>query len=73
MTEFEYQWVTEKLVQIANRMCSGRLLSVFEGGYSTNAGPISPLAQSVTYHVRALMTRSSFNITDNVEFYSKEY
>ena len=55
ITEFEYQWVTEKLVLLANKFCKGRIVSVFEGGYSTNAGPISPLAQSVAFHVRALM------------------
>ena len=28
---------------------------MLEGGYSTKSGPISPLAQSVTHHVRALL------------------
>jgi len=28
---------------------------VLEGGYSTKSGPISPLAQSVAHHVRALL------------------
>jgi len=28
---------------------------VLEGGYNTNLGSLSPLAQSVTFHVRALI------------------
>lgn len=55
ITEFEYQWATEQLVQVANEYCEGRIISVLEGGYSTKSGPISPLAQSVTHHVRALV------------------
>ena len=47
ITEFDYYWLTEQLVRIANRYSQGRILSVLEGGYNTNAGPISPLAQSV--------------------------
>ena len=56
ITEFDYQWVTENLVRIANQCCSGRIVSVLEGGYNTNAGPLSPLGQSIQYHVRALLT-----------------
>lgn len=55
ITEFEYQWATEQLVQVANQYCEGRIISVLEGGYSTRSGPLSPLAQSVTHHVRALV------------------
>ena len=55
ITEFEYQWVTEQLIKVANEFCEGRIVSVLEGGYSTKSGPISPLAQSVAYHVRALI------------------
>jgi len=55
ITEFEYQWATEQLAQVANKFCEGRIISVLEGGYSTKSGPISPLAQSVTHHVRALV------------------
>ena len=44
ITEFDYQWLTVELTKIANRFCQGRLVSVLEGGYNTNLGPISPLA-----------------------------
>jgi len=44
VTEFEYQWVTENLQKIANQFCEGRMVSVLEGGYNTNLGPISPFA-----------------------------
>jgi acetoin utilization deacetylase AcuC-like enzyme len=55
VTEFDFQWLTENLQSIANRYCGGRLISVLEGGYNTNLGSLSPLAQSVTFHVRALI------------------
>ena len=44
MNEFDYQWLTENLQKIANKCSKGRLVSVLEGGYNTNIGPISPLA-----------------------------
>lgn len=47
ITEFDYKWLTENLVKIANECCEGRLVSVLEGGYNTRAGPVSPLAQSI--------------------------
>ena len=55
VTEFDYKWVTEQLVKVANKFCDGRIVSILEGGYSTKSGPISPLAQSVQAHVRALL------------------
>lgn len=54
VTEFDYKWVTEQLTKVANTHCNGRIVSILEGGYSTKSGPISPLAQSVSSHVRAL-------------------
>ena len=47
ITEFDYHWVTQNLVAIANTYSEGRLVSVLEGGYNTTAGPLSPLAQSI--------------------------
>lgn len=55
VTEFEYEWVTKQLQGVANRFCEGRLVSVLEGGYCSRAGPLSPLAQSVVHHVRAMV------------------
>jgi hypothetical protein len=54
ITEEDYYWVTERLVAIANTHCKGRIVSVLEGGYNTKGGWLSPLAQSVASHVRAL-------------------
>ncbi len=44
ITEFDFEWVTLNLAKLANSLCEGRLVSVLEGGYNTNLGPISPLA-----------------------------
>jgi acetoin utilization deacetylase AcuC-like enzyme len=64
INEFDYQWLTENLQKIANKCAQGRLVSVLEGGYNTNIGPISPLAQSVQYHVRAMLHTKTSNIED---------
>lgn len=45
----DYQWITERLVQIAESCCAGRVVSSLEGGYDLGA-----LAASVTAHVEAL-------------------
>ena len=47
--------MTENLQKIANQFAKGRLISCMEGGYGVKMGPISPLAQSVSAHVRALV------------------
>ena len=54
ISEDDYYWVTEQLVAIANICSKGRIVSVLEGGYNTKAGWLSPLAQCVASHVRAL-------------------
>lgn len=46
----DFGWITEALLDIADRHCSGRLVSVLEGGYDLEA-----LALSVAAHVRVLM------------------
>jgi acetoin utilization deacetylase AcuC-like enzyme len=46
----DYTWITERLLEIADRHCGGRMVSVLEGGYDLNA-----LAASAAAHVRALM------------------
>lgn len=55
VTEFDYAWLTENLQKIANQFAKGRLISVLEGGYNIRLGHVSPLAQSVAAHVRALL------------------
>jgi acetoin utilization deacetylase AcuC-like enzyme len=64
INEFDYKWLTEELQTIANHCCGGRLVSVLEGGYNTNLGPLSPLAMSVQYHVRALMNTNSSHVEE---------
>jgi acetoin utilization deacetylase AcuC-like enzyme len=52
LTEADYAWVTERLCDLADRHCGGRLVSTLEGGYD-----LSALAASVAAHVRVLMER----------------
>ena len=51
LDEEDYTWVTERLIEIADRHASGRLVSALEGGYDLPA-----LGASVVAHVRALMS-----------------
>ena len=52
--EADYEWLTDQIVQIANRCCAGRVVSVLEGGYNLRGGIVSAFARSVAAHVRAL-------------------
>jgi acetoin utilization deacetylase AcuC-like enzyme len=45
----DYRWVTEKLVEVAERHAAGRVVSTLEGGYDTRA-----LARCVVEHLEAL-------------------
>ena len=45
----DYRWVTEKLVDVAERHARGRIVSTLEGGYNTDA-----LGRCVVEHVRVL-------------------
>ena len=49
----DFVWLTMQLLDIAQRHCGGRLVSVLEGGYDLDA-----LADASAAHVRALMTGS---------------
>ena len=46
----DYVWVTERLVEMADEFCNGRIVSVLEGGYDLDA-----LAASAAAHVRVLL------------------
>jgi len=46
----DFGWVTQKLMEVADECCDGRVVSTLEGGYDLQA-----LASSVGAHVRALM------------------
>ncbi len=54
LDEADFVWITERLAALAARHCSGRLVSLLEGGYDLPA-----LGRSVAAHVRALMQTSS--------------
>jgi acetoin utilization deacetylase AcuC-like enzyme len=49
-TEADFGWATRKLLDLANRHCDGRIVSVLEGGYD-----LEGLSKSVAEHVDALM------------------
>ena len=46
----DFSWVTGKLMELADRHCGGKLVSVLEGGYD-----LEGLAESADAHVRRLM------------------
>jgi acetoin utilization deacetylase AcuC-like enzyme len=46
----DYVWLTERLMEIADRRCEGRIVSLLEGGYDRQG-----LATGVAAHVGALM------------------
>jgi len=48
--EADYTWITQKLMDVADRHANGRVVSLLEGGYDLEA-----LARSVAAHVTALM------------------
>ena len=45
-----FTWIMEKIMQLADRHCQGRLISVLEGGYALNR-----LGELAAGHVRALL------------------
>ena len=69
ITEEDYYWITEQLVAVANMSCKGRIVSVLEGGYNTRGGWLSPLAQCVASHVRALSSSwaNKFDPEDHIQ------
>jgi Deacetylases, including yeast histone deacetylase and acetoin utilization protein len=46
----DFRWVTQQILEVADKTCSGRVVSTLEGGYDLQA-----LASSAAAHVRALM------------------
>ena len=50
LVEADFVWVTRSVMEIAQRRCGGRIVSVLEGGYNLDA-----LARSAAAHVLALM------------------
>jgi acetoin utilization deacetylase AcuC-like enzyme len=50
LTEADFGWATRKVMDLADRHCGARVVSVLEGGYD-----LEGLAKSVASHVDALM------------------
>jgi acetoin utilization deacetylase AcuC-like enzyme len=50
LTDADFRWVTEQIVQQAQESASGRIISVLEGGYELHS-----LARCVEMHIRILM------------------
>jgi acetoin utilization deacetylase AcuC-like enzyme len=49
LVEADYEWITRRIKQVADRHAGGRIVSCLEGGYN-----LSALARSVAAHVRVL-------------------
>ena len=49
LTEADFRWVTDLIVNAADQYCDGRVVSALEGGYDLGA-----LARSVHVHLEAL-------------------
>jgi acetoin utilization deacetylase AcuC-like enzyme len=52
LTETDFAWATQKLMDLAERHCGQRIVSVLEGGYD-----LEGLAKSTAFHLDALMGR----------------
>lgn len=48
-SEDDYEWITRRIVEVAQRHCHGRIVSCLEGGYN-----LSALARSVESHLKVL-------------------
>ena len=46
----DYRWVTDKLLDLADDICDGRVVSLLEGGYDLEA-----LRDSTAVHVASLL------------------
>ena len=49
LVEADYAWITQRLVDVADRYSKGRIVSCLEGGYA-----LSALGRSVVAHLRVL-------------------
>jgi acetoin utilization deacetylase AcuC-like enzyme len=54
LTESDFAWATQKLMDLAERHCGRRIVSVLEGGYD-----LEGLAKSTALHLDALMGRET--------------
>ena len=49
MVEADYEWITQRVVEVAKKHAQGRIVSCLEGGYA-----LSALGRSVAAHIRVL-------------------
>ena len=49
LREADYAWITERIMEVADRHAQGRIVSVLEGGYA-----LSALSRSAHAHINAL-------------------
>ena len=49
LVEADYEWITLRIKELADRYAQGRIVSCLEGGYNLGA-----LARSVAVHLRVL-------------------
>lgn len=54
LTESDFAWATQKLMDLADHHCGQRIVSVLEGGYD-----LEGLAKSTAFHLDALMGRET--------------
>ncbi|MEH6545420.1 MAG: histone deacetylase family protein [Sneathiella sp.] len=52
LTAEDYEWISVELIRIADKCCSGRIVSTLEGGYDLDG-----LSEGVNAHVKALLRR----------------
>ena len=50
LTDGDYSWLTQRMLELANQYSQGRLVSMFEGGYI-----YSSVARCMSQHIRGLM------------------
>jgi len=50
LVEADYEWITRRIAEVAERHAGGRIVSCLEGGYA-----LSALARSVASHLRVLV------------------
>ena len=55
LTEADFEWLTKKILLIANRCCHGHIVSILEGGYN-----LPSLAASAKAHLACLIKASPF-------------
>lgn len=73
LIEDDYAWLTRNVVALANKCCEGRVVSLLEGGYNIQGGPISAFARSVTAHVDALSQNTGAKWNEDDAIWESEH